>query len=274
MKLHWTNSKKRWKDSISVSAGLLAVIQTLAEVFGVFDIEYIQCMTWWIKLLIILALFIVLVLGCFILKQMHARKGVSLNIGVNEIKFKQADIFGQDGWQLIPFNEFFDTQVDNVVIAHNSLNGIFIDEHVENIADLKTNINNAPAVKGLASHLVKGKVKHPLGRIITYDNSYLLLAFTHFEENKAYLSHSDFEKCLITMWKEIERVYAFRPIFIPLLGSGITRFTDTPNKDNLSLAKCLLCTLKMSGVHIKKPITVCLKPETMENINIYELNSK
>jgi hypothetical protein len=76
------------------------------------------------------------------------------------------------------------------------------------------------------------------------------------------------------MWKEIDRVYANTPVFIPLLGSGITRFTDTPNKDNLSLIKCLLCTLKMSGVHIKQTITICLTKKTMNDINIYELKSK
>ena len=274
MKLHWTRSEKRWKDSGSVGFALLACFQTIAEITGLFDVDLIQNMTWWSKLLAIFALFIFMVLCCFIFKQYKARKGITLNIGDNVIQFKQADIFKQNGWRLIPFNEMFDTQVDDIVIAHKSLNGIFIDSYVENIEDLQKCINSTSDVKGLASNLVKKGRKFPLGRIIPYNDSYLLLAFTHFEDNKAYLSHSDFEKCLITMWKEIERVYAFKEVYIPLLGSGITRFTDTPHKDQISLARCLLCTLKMSGVHIKQPITVCLTPEIMEDINIYEIKNK
>jgi hypothetical protein len=165
--------------------------------------------------------------------------------------------------------------VDNKIIAHNSLNGRFIDSLTpDQILELNACIENAPEVTGLKPSL-NGKTKiHPLGRIITFQDQFLLLAFTHFDDNNtAFLSHSDFEKCLLTMWKEIDRVYANQPVYIPLLGSGITRFVDTPHKDNFSLAQCLLCTLKMSGVFIKQPITICLTPEVMNDINIYELKS-
>ena len=274
MKFHWTSSKTRWKDSITISLASLTAIQTIAEVSGLIELELFESLSWWSKLLWILSSFVVLTIVVFIAKQLISRKGVKLTICDNEVRIKQADIFKQPGLRLIPFNEYFDTQVDDVIIAHNTLNGKFIDDYVDDINSLQSTIRNAPDVKGMNPRATSGKDKFPLGRIIKYGD-YLLLSFTHFDSNNsAYLSHTDYEKCLIKMWKEIDNVYANRPIFIPLLGSGITRFTDTPHKDNLSLAKCLLCTLKMSGVYIKQPITLCLTEDTINEMNIYELKSK
>jgi hypothetical protein len=73
------------------------------------------------------------------------------------------------------------------------------------------------------------------------------------------------------MWKEISRTYALDPVFIPLIGSGITRFIDWPNRSNIDLLKCMLYTLHISGVDINKPITIFLTKDVMDKINFYEL---
>ena len=273
MKFHWTSSKTRWKDSLTISLAILTTALTITEVVGIVEIQTFESLSWWGKLIWIIALFVILTIVTFIAKLLCSLKGIKLTIADNEVHIRHADIFKQESLRLIPFNEYFDTQVDDVVIAHNSLNGIFLDSYVDNIDDLRRTIQNSKDVKGGMPHDVKGKTKYPLGQIIKYDK-YLLLAFSHFNENNnAYLSHTDYEKCLIKMWQEMERVYANTPISIPLLGSGITRFEDTPHKHSPSLIKCLLCTLKMSGVHLKQPITICLTKEKMNEINLYELKS-
>lgn len=99
----------------------------------------------------------------------------------------------------------------------------------------------------------------------------MLLAFSHFEYNQAKLSHKDYEGCLRTMWKEISRTYANRPITLPLLGGGITRFEDISEKSESHLLRCLLCTLKTSNAQIYQPITIVLTKEAMDNINLYEI---
>jgi hypothetical protein len=75
----------------------------------------------------------------------------------------------------------------------------------------------------------------------------------------------------MTMWHEISRTYAGNPIFLPLLGSGITRFDDVPNKSHFDLLKCMLCTLKSSGENIAAPITILLTTDIMQKLNIYEV---
>lgn len=273
MKFHWTSSKTRWKDSLTFSLAILTTIQAIAEVTGMVEFDFFASLSWWVKLLLIFSIFVVLTIGAFIVKLLLSLKGIRLTVGDNEVQISRANIFKQKGLKLIPFNEYFDTQVDDVIIAHNSLNGIYIDKYVGNIDDLRRTIQNAADEKGGMPHSVKGKNKYPLGRIIRF-KGYLLLAFTHFNENNnAFLSHTDYEKCLIKMWQEIDRVYANTPIFLPLLGSGITRFIDTPHKDHYSLIRCILCTLKMSGVHLKQPISICLTSNIMSELNIYELKN-
>ena len=85
------------------------------------------------------------------------------------------------------------------------------------------------------------------------------------------LTQKDYENCLRVMWAEISRTYANKPIFIPLLGSGITRFDGTPHKSNFDLLRCMLCTLRTSGVNINQTITILLTEEAMQSINIYEI---
>ncbi len=56
-----------------------------------------------------------------------------------------------------------------------------------------------------------------------------MLAMT--ELNSRYESHTNmakYERMLMKMWKEIDRVYASQDIALPLLGAGIARFDDGP----------------------------------------------
>ncbi|MBS5720753.1 MAG: hypothetical protein KHW57_08845, partial [Clostridium sp.] len=167
----------------------------------------------------------------------RADHSITLKIKGINVKIEEGDIFESTDWKLIPFNEFFDTTVDDVVIARNSLNGKFI-ERLQDIDDLNRKINEADDVPGMRKKTKAGRICYSLGRIIAYQD-YMLLAFSHFENNQALLSHNDYEICLRTMWKEISRVYANRPITIPLLGGGITRITD---KNEFQLLQHIECS--------------------------------
>lgn len=104
---------------------------------------------------------------------------------------------------------------------------------------------------------------------------FMLLAFTHFnEQNEAYVSNAGYEQCLRNMWKEISRTYANKPVTLPLLGSGVTRFSDSSEKTNYSLLKCILCTYRTSSVKINQQITILLTKDTLETINLYDLKGE
>ena len=273
MKLQCLNGPTRWKDSLTVASAILATIGTILAISEISLEDNFGINSWITRSFVLLSLFLLLVVASFIIKYFQTKKGISLKIKGIQVNIQQGDIFNVNGWKVIAFNEYFDTTVDDIVIAHNTLNGIFIDNYVENLDDLKQTISNATDNPKLRRYTRSDRFVYPLGRIITYKD-FMLLAFTHFENNEARLIQKDYEDCLRIMWTEICRTYANKPVFIPLLGSGITRFDGTSHKSNFDLLRCMLCTLRTSGANINQPITILLTKEAIQDINIYEMKGK
>ena len=194
-------------------------------------------------------------------------KKKSLSNNSFEYCIKEGDIFSAGGWKVIPFNEFFDTTVDDVIIAKSSLNGIFIERYAEMIKLTQT-IKNAQLIEtNLKPKMVDNRLQYPLGRIIVYED-YMLLALTHFnKKNEAELKERIFKQCIKNMIHEFSRTYADKPIFLPLLGSGITRFRDV-TKRNCDLLNWMIYVFETCGININKPITIVLTKEVIENDEI------
>ena len=269
--IHYINSPLLWKDSTNMAFAILAGIETLLAVSAISLEKFWGDYSWIIKLLFIIGIFLIIDIVIFIIKRHLAKDGISLSIRGIKVNIRKGDIFEANGWKVIAFNEYFDTQVDDIIIAHNTLNGKFIDDYVTDINELNHVISaETDDNTSFKRRTRNNRIIYPLGRIIRYKD-YMLLAFTHFDNNQAHLTQKDYENCLRVMWAEISRTYANRPIFIPLLGSGITRFDGTPHKANFDLLRCMLCTLRTSGVNINQPITILLTEETMRSINIYEI---
>ena len=57
-------------------------------------------------------------------------------------------------------------------------------------------------------------------------------------------------------------------VVLPLLGSGISRFDDGL-KHKKNIIKCMLCSLKNSGVSIKSEIRIIV--DNSKDIPLYEL---
>jgi hypothetical protein len=265
------NISKQWKDSFAWAFAILAGIETVFAVSSISFEKIFEGQNWLVRLLYVIALFVIISAVTFFIKYLISKRGITIAVGNTTVTIKQGDIFKANGWKVIAFNEYFDTSVGQV-ISSTSLNGIFIEKHVSDINDL----NEVIASETDDNTKYKRDTKNsrdvfPLGRIIPYKDEYMLLAFSHFDNNNAHLSTKDYEHCLRVMWNEISRTYNNRPIFIPLLGSGITRFEDIPHND-IDLLKCLLCTLRTSRAEIKQPITILLKKEILNKINLYELN--
>src|SRR5690606_11921377 len=68
---------------------------------------------------------------------------VNLDVEGSIVTVKACDLFLQDGFKVIAFNEYFDTQVDDNIISHTSLNGLYIDNHLSGpISDLDQRVSN------------------------------------------------------------------------------------------------------------------------------------
>lgn len=250
-----------WKKAFSFTTAVYALLGSIITVSN-FDIPG----NWQYRIVITLISYFLISLVAW--WRIRFKKTLECKIKGNKIIIKYGDIFLEKGLKVIPFNEHFDTTVDDVIISKNTLNGKFILNYVKNLEEFNSFIQNENEATDLKRKILKDKSVYPLGRIIKY-NDFLLLAFTHFDKNNiAHISKIEYEKCLLNMWKELRRTYAGEKIFLPLIGSGITKFDDVPEKSNIDLLKCILCTLKASGEQFTETITILVTNEIWKDLNL------
>lgn len=205
------------------------------------------------------------------------KKNAKLIINNTEVNVFFGDIFEMEGKKVIAFNEYFDTQVDDIIIAKKSLNGQVISKGLIDATKfddlISKNIELQPIGKPVKRYAGKTQ-KYRIGQIQPY-NDFFALAFTHFNnDNEANLFSNEYANCLLEMWRQLNKYYAQNVINIPLLGSGITRICDNAEVTNQELLEIMLQTLKISKMTFKFPskINIVLYPgETNKEIKKYDL---
>ena len=192
---------------------------------------------------------------------------VSLNINETVIDIEIGDIFNETGIKVIPFNEYFDTIIDDVIISKNSLNGIFINKILN---EKRVNLEELNKKISINHNRKKGKkIKYKLGTIFEYDD-YFLTAMTKFDnDNRAKISQKEFLEFLLEFWENIDIKYNNRKIIVPLLGSGITRFER--NIKPQELLSQIIWIFKLSQISLKSGLKIIIHEEQSEQINLYEI---
>jgi hypothetical protein len=194
-------------------------------------------------------------------------KSINLKINNTNLEIKFGDIFNEkDAVKVIPFNEYFDTDVDpeKGIISKNTLNGKFIEQNFDNnSADLDHMIsevlkNQKYEVNSNRQHGKKNKYK--LGTIAKV-NDYFLTALTNFDNNNsAYIEIDDYISFLITFWHEIHKCYEGN-IAIPILGDGRTRFKIN-GKDiyitSQKLIELIIEIYELTNLNFDSRIVICI----------------
>jgi hypothetical protein len=206
---------------------------------------------------------------------------INLDIEGTTVTVKTADIFEQPEFKVIPFNEYFDTLVDDRIISKESLNGIFlnryfptstagIDEHIE-----KYPFDNDELLAENVGRRFGKKTRYSIGTICVYEE-YLLAAFSKFDEgNRAVLTMPEYLGFLITFWDKVNRVYAQKSVSVPIFGSGITRIKEHKNISDEDLLKIMLWTFRISEMRFKYPakLTIVIHKDKIDKINLLDIKS-
>ena len=231
------------------------------------------------KLLVLLIWAIITVIYyAYSLISMCKIKKITLSIQGSTFEIKSGDIFESPNLKVINFNEYFDTQVDNKIIAKNSLNGKYILDILNNdIKELDVEIERQLASKVLANNdnrKLGKKKQYNLGEIVEYKD-YLLTSFTKFtNDNRAILSLKDYLTFLMNFWDNLDKIYANRCVTITLFGSSsLTRFTDAYEINDQDLIEIIIWTFKISKIKFKYPtkITMVLSNDLIKKINLYKI---
>lgn len=207
----------------------------------------------------------------------------TIEIGGTSVLVKKGDIFEEDGLKVIPFNEYFDTIVDNQVINEISLNGKYIQKFFSDVPKLDELIDNDIFLNSSGNILEKDvsrkgnigkKIRYKLGSSIVVDD-FVLTAFSKFNKNnEAQLTMAEYINFLLNFWNEINRVYAQKSVTVPIFGSGITRFKGGFNDIEINeLLNIMLWTFRISETRFKYPakLTIIVYGDLFKKINLFGL---
>ncbi|NOI25696.1 macro domain-containing protein [Vibrio mediterranei] len=217
----------------------------------------------------------------YLWRKANGLKEVKLDVDGSTVIVKSGDIFEEKGFKAIAFNEYFDTQVDDRLIASNSLNGIFIkrkfpkstnvlDEFIENYQ-----FDEGEVLEEVIDRNFGKKVKYRVGTTCVYED-YLLTAFSKFDDkNRATLTMPEYLEFLINFWDQVNRVYAQKNVSVPIFGSGITRIKEHKSILDEELLKIMLWTYKISEMRFKYPakLSIIIHRDKIDTINLFDIKS-
>ena len=204
---------------------------------------------------------------------------IDIKVEGSDVTIKVGDIFQQHGLKAIAFNEHFDTQVDNRIIAENSLNGIFIKKNLDvSVAEIDEHIkNNAfdsnETLESKHDRKQGKKERFQIGTICIYKD-YLLTAFSKFDmDNKAVLTMPEYIEFLINFWDKVNNVYGQQSVSTPIFGSGITRIKGHKTISDEDLLKIMLWTFRISEMRFKYPtrLTIVIHKDKINKINLLDI---
>lgn len=128
---------KIYDKELLMAVGRFAMlIGSILSIIALFDSNIISS-----NKVIVVIISLVLLIAYYLYKIIYIIKlnNISLKICGSTFEIKEGNIFEQDGLKVINFNEYFDTIVDNRIIAENSLNGKYILNVLKNDV---TNLDN------------------------------------------------------------------------------------------------------------------------------------
>lgn len=126
---------KRLRIEFQEFISIVATILTILLAF--LDIEQIyRCYIGWLMLVSLISIYL------YFWYRANHKRTCNFKINNTNITIKCGDIFKQPDIKIIAFNEFFDTKVDNNIIAANTLNGIYINKYFKDSGILDDIIEN------------------------------------------------------------------------------------------------------------------------------------
>lgn len=255
---------------------IVAIIATTATLFSVF-VTIPELYKFYF------GMFFLLVLFCIYLQiWIHANKKECAYLRINntDVKVMVGDIFEQTGWKVIGVNDFIDTVADDKIVAKMTLHGMFLEKFEDRIPEIDLRIEQDPWLKQfIAEEQVSrspGKsTRYELGTVFPFED-YILASFGCVEaEHQVYLSAEDYVMFWMHFWKNVDKIYAGKPISIPLLGAGLTRFHGE-KLSKQQLLETMLWTMKVSGfqcTYRNSGVDFIIHESDKDEINFFRLSN-
>ena len=184
---------------------------------------------------------------------------------------------------VIPVNTCFDTHVGDGLVSANTIHGKWIltlESKGIHKPELDAKINQAintlrimPSITYSQADKPLGKrEQYPLGTVIPLDGkngvTYFLLALSEFDQNlNAQCSKEDFIKCVQSLISFYDQYGQGNPIFLPLMGTGLSR-VNISQEESLSL---LINLLKLNHSKIHGEVNIVVYNKEKDKVSIHNI---
>lgn len=206
---------------------------------------------------------------------------ININVEGSHVIIRVGDIFSETGLKAIAFNEYFDTIVDNKIIAETSLNGVFVKKYLTDpVSILDQHIESYPfdereKLEINATRKFGKNRRYRIGTICVYKD-FLLCAFAKFDgDNKAVLTMPEYLEFLINFWDKVNNVYGQQSVSTAIFGTGITRIKGHKTISDEDLLKIMLWTFRISEMRFKYPakLTIVIHKDKIDKINLLDIKA-
>ena len=257
------------KDLGRISSIFLAFVAILGLV-GTFVIERMD------TIIFVLSLFGLLALSLIIDYLYHKLKSTkTIRVQGKTITIRKGNLFETEGIIVIPFNRYFDTVVDDVIISSSSLHGKFVTGYRQ----MNPNVNLDEVIgkqlktePSVECYRTGGKTKeYAPGTTVEVrcgDRRFFLLGLTHFDDcQKASCTIPEYCTAIDSLMNYINDHGQGQNINIPLIGGGLSRLGG----DNGDILELLISLIKNGRYEYPKDITIVLSPSASESIDFLSL---
>ena len=169
------------------------------------------------------------------------------------IEVRYGDLFElNDGKVIIPFDECFTTEINDLPsgINQHSICGQYLKRYpIQNMDKLIDKVGLKPST---TVSQYQSKNSYESGRIVP-NGQFLLMAFAKLDKDGlARMTRDEYLQCLFVLWREIEKYYGQENIYMPILGSGVTRMEDK-SLSQQELLDLIIGSYQLTSHKIKLP---------------------
>ena len=197
------------------------------------------------------------------------RKSVSFKGIDYEICIEYGDLLDDAAYgdckRVIAFDECFTVDVGSEPwqVKPGSICGKFLSSHPISADGMRKLIKDAKLSPEPDGSKFGGKKRYASGKLVSYDEKFLLMSFAHLNENgNGVMPYDDYLTCLSVLWAELDKYRDGRDVCIPVIGSGDTTRLGDSSLTYQKLIDVILASYKLSGHKLgpgSRLRIVCLK---------------
>ena len=160
--------------------------------------------------------------------------------------------FRKKCWRVITFDECFTTSVgtEKWQINEDSICGQYLKKYP--ITNMQHLINAAGLTPCVNKSKFRNSTCYVSGSIIPRDGFFLMAFAELSQDGLGEITYQQYLECLNLLWSEINQNYGQRDVYIPVIGSGVTRMNDA-ELTTQELLDTIIYSYKLSHKKMKLP---------------------